>query len=142
MTVTAVASDDDEPRKVVFARLVDSMQNSINVIEEIAARLPVVVPAQTAAYLVAGHLDFLYVDDQAEGCCPECCAPCRALKQLLDAGQLDNLARPYYEGEGRDSEVWLDGRVDREFLNRAWRMTNCHDEIQIYRSDDDAKDDN
>jgi hypothetical protein len=127
MTITAVASDDDEPRKDKLIRLTAAMQNAMNVIEQLPPVLEPVVAmlAETAAFLVAGHLSILYRADQEEGCCPECCAPCAGLKQLLDVGQLDDIARPYYEKEG-SSDIWVNGQVDREFLKRAWRMTDCH----------------
>lgn len=86
----------------------------------------VAMDAQVAAFLIAGALDDLWYADQEEGCCPQCCAPCAALKQLLDAGRLDDLVRPYEEQFS--SETWLNGEVDRNFLARAWRMTDCHDE--------------
>lgn len=129
MTKTAVASDDDEPRDEKLARYTAAMANAINVIEQLPPLLEstVTMLAETAAFLVAGHLADLYMADQDEGCCPECCAPCAALKQLLDAGQLDDIARPYYEaGGGQGSDIWVDGQVDRELLKRAWRMTDCH----------------
>ncbi|HWB36943.1 MAG TPA: type II toxin-antitoxin system HicB family antitoxin [Rugosimonospora sp.] len=58
------------------------------------------------------------------GCCPYCCAPCASLKALDEAGQLDDAVRPIADGY-----VWWDsdtGAVDRGWMARAWRETDCH----------------
>ncbi|MEU8334728.1 hypothetical protein [Micromonospora tulbaghiae] len=85
----------------------------------------VTMPADVAMLMAAGHLNQLHAADQNEGCCPVCCGPCAALKTLLDAGQLDDIARGYAAG-GWD--VWDTERdqVNRAFLARAWRRTGCH----------------
>ncbi len=67
-----------------------------------------------------------------QGCCPECCAPCAALKELLDAGTLDQwtLAWP----DTLHSNAWWDDsrqRVDRDWLARNWANADnlgCHDD--------------
>ena len=61
-----------------------------------------------------------------EGCCPTCCDPCGALRDLLDAGVLDRLLAVSSGATG--SSWWVDGKVDRAWLARAWRRTDCHDE--------------
>lgn len=83
--------------------------------------------AEAVAMLADHALTSLYMADQDEGCCNVCCAPCNALLRLLDAGLLDKLIgmrRDVYE-----TDTWdiVNQRVDREFLQRAWRMTSCHD---------------
>jgi hypothetical protein len=61
------------------------------------------------------------------GCCPRCCAPCWALAELLQRGQLDTIAAAYIDGAGSGTWVWWDGdRVDRTWLGHAWRRTDCH----------------
>ena len=92
----------------------------------------VTLDAQTAARLAAHALNQLWDADQDDedpevsGCCPECCGPCVALRQLLDAGQLDDVVRPYVEATGGDWSWWVNNQVDRDWLTRAWRMTLCH----------------
>jgi hypothetical protein len=88
----------------------------------------VTLDAETAALLVAGHLDILHGKEQDVGCCPRCCGPCSALKRLLDEGQLDQIVWAY--GVQRRVEWWDEkaARVDRDWLASAWRMTACHEE--------------
>lgn len=71
--------------------------------------------------LIEFALDELVVADQNEGCCPVCCAPCNALKQLLDQDSLDHLYAPR-----ANPDIWVDGHVDRDFLTHVWRRTDCH----------------
>lgn len=86
----------------------------------------VTLPARVAELLIADALGALWGADETTGCCPACCGPCSALKELLDAGRLDDLVREY----GRDCFWWdeANDRVDREWLTGAWRMTACHEE--------------
>jgi len=84
----------------------------------------------TVAMLADHALTQVWEIDQhpdGDGCCPQCCAPCAALKQLLDAGLLDDLLRPRMQPCGSD-ERWdyTADRVDRAILARVWRMTSCH----------------
>lgn len=85
----------------------------------------VTMPARVALLLVAGHLNHLHSADQEDGCCPVCCGCCWALKELLDAGQLDDLVRDYAT-DGWDCWDVDAGRVDRAWLERAWRLSSCH----------------
>ncbi len=83
----------------------------------------VTMPADVAMLMAAGHLNLLAAADDDFGCCPVCCGPCHALKTLLDAGQLDDIVRPYATGWD-----WWDanrGEVDRAWLARAWRLNDC-----------------
>lgn len=88
----------------------------------------VTMPADAAAGLAAYALDCLWAADQEDdGCCPTCCAPCHSLKEMLDGGQLDDVVRAYAVSCG--GSVWWDlanDQVDRAWLDRAWRMTECH----------------
>jgi hypothetical protein len=91
------------------------------------------MPTLTAAFLVTGHVNNLWSqwanDKEAPGCCPECCAPCGALKDLLDRGQLDELYGAYMDHCGTDSDTWdVDKRqVGREWLLEAWSVDlGCH----------------
>lgn len=77
------------------------------------------------AMLAQSALDILWLAERDEGCCPECCGPCFALRTLLNAGQLDELLATDPATEGM--LWWVKGRVDREWLTRAWRLTDCHD---------------
>lgn len=87
----------------------------------------ITVDNTTLAGLVAHALNQLDGWDQPQddhGCCPYCCAPCASLKALDEAGQLDNAVRPIADGY-----VWWDanaGTVDRGWMARAWRETDCH----------------
>lgn len=69
-------------------------------------------------------LNMLWQASQNGGCCPSCCGPCSVLHALLLSGRLDALlAHP------EPDEVWWEAeehQVDRGFLARAWRMTECH----------------
>lgn len=83
-----------------------------------------IVDVEAAGWLAAHALNDVSRADGDEGCCRRCCAPCWAIYRLLQDGQLDALVRPVADGYD-----WWDeaaGRVDRELLDRAWRMTDCH----------------
>lgn len=85
----------------------------------------VTMPAEVAEELAAFALAKLWDADQNEGgCCPRCCPTCAALKRLLDADQLDDIVRE----QERGGDMWDAERdqVDRAWLERAWRMTECH----------------
>lgn len=80
------------------------------------------------AALARSALDVLYQVDQEGGCCPLCCAPCRALRDLRFRGRLNDILAV---DPGSLGSAWWDetaGGVDDEFLCRAWRLTECHDE--------------
>lgn len=90
-----------------------------DLVSKLAANLDAV--AELADHAITS----LWMGDQDEGCCPTCCAPCHALRVLLDAGVLDQLIalRPGHERcDTWDAER---GQVDRAFLERAWRLTSC-----------------
>lgn len=85
------------------------------------------IPTRVAAFLVAGHIHQLWYQSQDEdhpGCCPVCCGPCWALRQMLDTGQLDALFRAYIEETGAGDSTWDEavGRIDRVWLERAWSV--------------------
>ena len=88
----------------------------------------------TAARLVAGHVNHLWqqwADEDLRGCCNRCCAPCAALKDLYDRGQLDRLYGVYVDHVGDDHSPWDPERrqIDRAWLNRAWTADlGCHEE--------------
>lgn len=83
------------------------------------------LPAGVISQLVDYALAMLWQADQQEGCCPKCCNACAALQALDETGQLDEFARRY----GRGSFYWYEpaDRVNRAWLNEAWRMTGCHE---------------
>lgn len=84
------------------------------------------MPTLTAARLVAGHVDNLWSqwanDDEVPGCCPLCCGPCAALKDLLDRGQLDELYGVYVDQGFGEMDTWDAERrqVGRDWLRKAW----------------------
>lgn len=84
------------------------------------------LPTLTAARLVAGHVNMLWQhwanDPEMPGCCPHCCGPCAALKDLYDRGQLDTLYGAYQDSVGGDNEVWdpVLRQVRRGWLLQAW----------------------
>lgn len=81
------------------------------------------------ADLVAGHVDRLWMqvtgDPEVPGCCPECCAPCNALRQLQADGMLDYLYGIYMKNSGGgESETWDDerGRLEPSWFDKAWTV--------------------
>lgn len=122
--VTALLADLGAARAAHERALYDAHQRGWNERgERDAARA---IPQQTIRWLAEYAMSQLFAAEQDMGCCPRCCGACAALRQLLDAGQLDDLMR-----EDGPSSYWWDhvgGRVDRAWLDRAWRMTKCHDD--------------
>jgi hypothetical protein len=90
------------------------------------------MPTQTAAFLAAGCFQHLWdqvQDEQSQGCCPECCAPCSGLRALFELGQLDDLYAAYVEIVGGEHGIWdaAAGRVRRDWLIPAWSVVlGCH----------------
>lgn len=93
-----------------------------------------VLPTDAAAGLVAGHVDQLWQqwanDTEMPGCCPVCCAPCHALKQLLELGLLDELYGVYADHVGGELSTWdpKQRMVRRDWLEQAWSVDRggCH----------------
>jgi hypothetical protein len=96
----------------------------------------VLLPVDVAADLIAGHVDLLWNswanDSERPGCCVECCAPCHALKELLDLGLLDELYGHYIRKAGAGTETgWSTWdpekhQVGRRWLYEAWGIP-CND---------------
>lgn len=93
------------------------------------------MPTHVAALLVAGHVNNLWHqwanDKDVPGCCPRCCGPCAALKELFDTGQLDDLYGAYMDRVGGESDTWDPERrtVGRAWLLKAWSVElTCHDD--------------
>jgi hypothetical protein len=87
------------------------------------------LPRQVAGRLVAGHVNILW-QHAASGCCPVCCAPCKALKELLDAGQLDDLYGAWVGDDRSGSDIWDPEKrqIRRDWLLNAWNVDlGCHD---------------
>ena len=91
--------------------------------------MTVSMPTLVAARLVAGHVDLLWQawangPDDARGCCPVCCGPCSALKDLLDAGLLDELYGTYVDQGFGEMETWdaEKRQVGRKWLLEAWAV--------------------
>lgn len=90
----------------------------------VAPRTYIAVDSEAVGWLTVHALNEIAQADIDEGCCPMCCAPCNAVARLLNDGQLDQIVRPVADGYG-----WWDAandHVDRDLLQRAWRMTECH----------------
>lgn len=94
----------------------------------------IAMPLSVTARLVAGHVNILWnqwANEDLAGCCPKCCAPCSALKELLDLGLLDRLYGVYVEEtDAKDSAVWDDAmhEIGRGWLLSAWSADlDCHD---------------
>jgi hypothetical protein len=73
------------------------------------------------------ELSFAVEDEEVRGCCPQCCAPCEALKILDDEGILDAAARcwPTFDDgtatlRPRNPSWWTGTEVDRTWLHSAW----------------------
>lgn len=94
----------------------------------------VTIGKKEAAALIAGTLNIHVWDDGTpddQGCCPECCGPCHAVRALLDADQLDDILRGTYFSVGWS--FWNDDldQVDRAVLEHGWRMEDCHSSIHF-----------
>jgi hypothetical protein len=96
----------------------------------------VTMPTLTAARLVAGHVDRLWDawanDGDMPGCCPECCGPCAALKDLYDRGELDGLYGAYVDQGFGEMDTWdaEKRQVGRGWLLEAWSVDlGCGHEI-------------
>lgn len=88
-----------------------------------------------AAYAMLAEfaLDVLWQsvgDVHFPGCCPECCAACKALRYLDDEGILDAVLENWSEYDDgtkriKNSTVDLkyndDGKIDREWVYAAWK---------------------
>jgi hypothetical protein len=96
-----------------------------------------VMPTETAAFLVAGHLHHLWAqteDPDWRGCCPECCGPCSALRSLFHRGHLDDLYAAYLALGSGTSELWdpRARRIRRDWLIPAWSVElGCHGEREV-----------
>jgi hypothetical protein len=84
------------------------------------------MPTIVAAQLVAGHVDILWDEWAAgRGCCPECCASCGALRDLLESGQLDELYGYYLNHDNGENSAWDNEmhQVGRQWLTEAWSVS-------------------
>lgn len=100
------------------------------------------MPILTAARLVAGHVNILWsqwaneTDPEFKGCCPECCGPCNALRDLLEAGQLDELYGAWLAQDESRSFAWdfANRQVGRDWLAAAWSGDRgCRDQHEESR---------
>lgn len=86
---------------------------------------------QQQGVLVVVCLNMLpHPQDLAEGnafarqCCPDCCAPCGLLRDLLDAGTLDQVVQLAPSHYWQDI-AWADnGVVDKQWLRACWDCTS------------------
>lgn len=79
------------------------------------------ISRQETGTLVVHQLDTLY----AEQCCPECCAPCGVVRDLLDRGDLNEVVMWAPTELWRDSHWWRNGLgVDPWWLNSRWLCSN------------------
>lgn len=93
------------------------------------------LPMSILAPLVAGHVNILWdqtvnQEEEDAGCCQVCCAPCRALADLIQMDVLDSIYAAYLDQSGgRDSAVWdrKNNQIDRNWLSKAWPSDfECH----------------
>lgn len=65
-------------------------------------------------------------------CCTRCCATCYSLDTLLAGRKLDAIIEGYAARDGGGWAWWdsATGRVDRTWLARAWRRTDCHESMR------------
>lgn len=82
-----------------------------------------------------GVLLIANINDHAmEGCCPDCCAPCSVIRDLLnEPGELDYFLRFGVEEIGGGWTWWNDetGTVDADWLRSRWSCQSkppCEDE--------------
>lgn len=59
-----------------------------------------------------------------ELCCPDCCAPCGLLRDLLDAGTLDEIVQLAPAHHWRDIAWATNGVVDEQWLRACWDCTS------------------
>lgn len=75
-------------------------------------------------------LNELFTD--SAGCCPKCCAPCKALKFLDEDGVLELVVlewEQYSDGTKvfgssvhHDPSWWSNGKIDRSWMYNQWTM--------------------
>lgn len=70
--------------------------------------------------LLPHKLDLLDPATDVDGCCPDCCAPCHLLRELMRAGTLDEIVTWAPNHMWSDLDWWVNGRVDREWLDLVW----------------------
>lgn len=92
---------------------------------------------QIAALVVASvnhlpHRDDLVIGKTDQGCCPVCCACCFVLKQMIDANVIDHIIS--FSRIGHDEyDWWVDGKLDRRWLDAAWNLYPCDHGVVITR---------
>jgi len=67
-------------------------------------------------------------NDFGHGCCADCCAPCGILRDLRDAGTLDDIVRicpPHY---WTGLTWWTPDGVDKNWLQACWSNSLCCEE--------------
>lgn len=103
------------------------------------------------AMLVAGEINHHIVrcgndgitDDDCDGCCPICCAPCKAMAWFRDnanemltaafkAWDDRNAAEMGHVRTPEDEPSWMwqlpDGSVNWAMIETHWKLTECHQE--------------
>lgn len=70
------------------------------------------------------HLWYSSQDEDAKGCCPQCCGPCHVLAELHLSGRLNEtvmLAPAHYWS---DAAWWNEGGVMEPWLLSSWHCTS------------------
>ncbi len=61
----------------------------------------------------------------AASCCPDCCAECWLLRELLDAGQLTTVVKQAPQWMWHDGMAWMkDGEIDEAWVRGNWGCTS------------------
>ncbi len=119
----------EHPRTALFCKWASSKIGSVTIT---AAEPLIARDRDRVGMLIHAALDQLWTasPDSADrdagpdvrlGCCPECCAPCHVVAELLEQGRLDVWVS--WWPESLPGTSWWDeanGRVDRGWLERAW----------------------
>jgi hypothetical protein len=82
---------------------------------------------EQAIFVVDALSRLPHPDDLAEGadhvelCCPDCCAPCGVLRDLLESGRLDAVVAQAPPEMGIPGYSWMrGGRVNTDWLRACW----------------------
>jgi hypothetical protein len=81
---------------------------------------------EALGYLIAGHIN--QIRRQPEGCCPQCCGPCSALKYLSGPGQVvADIAMESITPIASNGYGWQypNREINWNMVERSWQISRC-----------------